>query len=81
MPQLILLDVMMPDMDGPSVLGRLRASSATAGIPVVFLTARAQAAEIERFKALGALEVIPKPFDAMTLATTVKAIWERQIGA
>jgi CheY-like chemotaxis protein len=76
-PQLILLDVMMPGMDGPTVLSRLRASPATARIPVVFMTARAQPGEIEQFRTLGALDVIPKPFDAMTLATTVNGLWQR----
>jgi CheY-like chemotaxis protein len=72
-PDLILLDVMMPVMDGPTTLKCLRKRSSTATTPVVFMTARAQAREIEQFVSLGAVGVIPKPFDPMTLATSVKA--------
>ncbi|MEA2904099.1 MAG: hypothetical protein QOI12_1486 [Alphaproteobacteria bacterium] len=71
-PDLILLDVMMPMMDGPTTLKRLRERPATANTPVVFMTARAQAREIEMFVSLGALGVIPKPFDPMTLAGSVR---------
>jgi CheY-like chemotaxis protein len=71
-PQLILLDVMMPNMDGPATLERLRNNSKTAGIPVFFMTARSQTPEIERFKSLGAKGVILKPFDPMTLAAEVQ---------
>jgi len=70
-PDLILLDVMMPDMDGPMTLLRLRERPQTAGIPVVFLTARARASEVNRFLSLGAAGVIAKPFDPMTLAAQV----------
>jgi two-component system, OmpR family, response regulator len=73
-PDVILLDVMMPEMDGPMTLEKLRAEPATAAIPVVFITARAQAHEVERFRALGASAVIPKPFDPMLLATQVRAV-------
>lgn len=76
-PQLILLDVMMPEMDGPTVLQRLRASPATEGIPVVFMTAMVQPEQVEPLRALGALDVIAKPFDPMTLSATVSRIWER----
>jgi CheY-like chemotaxis protein len=72
-PDLILLDVMMPAMDGPTTLKHLRERPKTNGIPVVFMTARAQAREIESFVSLGAVGVIPKPFDPMTLAQSVKA--------
>jgi CheY-like chemotaxis protein len=71
-PDLILIDVMMPVMDGPQTLGRLRECDATAQIPIVFMTARAQARELAHFLSLGAAGVIPKPFDPITLATTVK---------
>ena len=57
-PDLILLDVMMTDMDGPTVLGRLRADRRTAPIPVVFFTARAEGREHQRLRALGAAGVI-----------------------
>jgi CheY-like chemotaxis protein len=71
-PDLILLDVMMPDMDGPSTLARLRERPQTAGVPIVFMTARAQASERDRFLSLGAAGVIAKPFDPMTLAALVR---------
>ncbi len=74
-PDLILLDVMMPGMDGPSTLERLRADPATAGIPVIFLTAKVQPAEVVHYQSLGALNVIAKPFDPMTLAAQVRQIW------
>jgi CheY-like chemotaxis protein len=71
-PDLILCDVMMPVMDGPTTLARLRENPKTADIPVIFMTARAQARELEHFKSLGAAGVIPKPFDPMTLAASVR---------
>jgi CheY-like chemotaxis protein len=71
-PDLILLDVMMPIMDGPTTLKHLRQSPKTCQTPVVFMTARAQAREIEAFVSLGAVGVIPKPFDPMTLASSVR---------
>ncbi|MEQ8379162.1 response regulator [Parvibaculum sp.] len=67
-PDLILLDVMMPEMDGPETLRRLRENEKTNGIPVVFITARTQVAEVQRFLGLGARGVIAKPFDPMELA-------------
>ena len=75
-PQLLLLDVMMPGMDGPGLLAALRARPATAATPVIFLTAKAQPEEIARLRALGAIEVLAKPFDPMTLAEQVRASWQ-----
>ena len=72
-PDFILLDVMMPVMDGPETLVQLRESATTASIPVIFMTARAQAREVDHFRSLGAVGVIPKPFDAMTLAASVRS--------
>lgn len=72
-PDIILLDVMMPVMDGPEVLARLREKAATAKTPVVFVTARAQQAEIQTFATLDARGVIAKPFDPMTLAAQVRS--------
>lgn len=69
-PDLILLDVIMPDMDGPTVVERLRSDRRTAPIPVVFLTAYPEIAE--NFKELGAAGVIQKPFDPLTLAAEVR---------
>jgi CheY-like chemotaxis protein len=72
-PDVILMDVMMPKMDGPETLKHLREDARTAKIPVVFMTARAQTHEMEHFLSLGAAGVIPKPFDPMTLAAAVRA--------
>ncbi len=72
-PDVILMDVMMPVMDGPQTLTHLRADARTAKIPVVFMTARAQTREVEHFLSLGAAGVIAKPFDPMTLADAVRA--------
>ncbi|MEI9803262.1 MAG: response regulator [Pseudolabrys sp.] len=72
-PDVIVLDVMMPGMDGPATLARLQESKKTAKIPVVFMTARAQSSEIEHFRSLGAAGVISKPFDPMTLAASVRS--------
>ena len=75
---LLLLDVMMPGMDGPGTLKALRALAATADTPVIFMTAKVQATEVAMYKALGALEVIAKPFDPMTLAAQIQKIWATQ---
>jgi CheY-like chemotaxis protein len=72
-PFLILLDVMMPGMDGPTTLTHLRKEPRTADIPVLFMTARAQALEVQQLIALGAQGVISKPFDPMTLACLVRS--------
>jgi two-component system OmpR family response regulator len=60
-----------------ATLGALRADPATAQIPIVFMTARSQPAEIARYRSLGALDVITKPFDPLVLADQVRAIWQR----
>jgi two-component system, OmpR family, response regulator len=73
-PDVILLDVMMPGMDGPTTLKELKAEAATASIPVIFMTAKAQTHEIEMYLSLGALGVITKPFDPMTLAEEVSTL-------
>lgn len=72
-PDAILLDVMMPDMDGPTTLQKLQAQETTAHIPVVFLTAKVQPSERARFASLGAAAVLPKPFDPLTLASELAA--------
>ncbi|PYQ02701.1 MAG: two-component system response regulator [Acidobacteria bacterium] len=76
-PDVVLLDVMMPGQDGPATLQSLKADPATAAIPVIFLTAKALASELERLRSLGATGVLTKPFDAMTLAAEVRAILDR----
>jgi len=78
---LIVLDVMMPGMDGPTTLKALRSIPQTAATPVIFVTAKVQAKEIEQLKALGALDVIAKPFDPMTLPERIAAIWGRWASA
>ncbi|MDJ0848040.1 MAG: response regulator [Myxococcota bacterium] len=73
-PDVILLDVMMPGMDGPKTLSLLRDDPATADIPVIFLTAKAQRHEVEGFLALGATGVILKPFDVLTFADDIRRL-------
>jgi two-component system OmpR family response regulator len=74
-PDLILCDVMMPVMDGPATLARLRESPGTEKTPVIFMTARAQPRELEHFKSLGAAGVIAKPFDPLTLCAQVRDLY------
>jgi two-component system OmpR family response regulator len=75
-PDLILLDVMMPDMDGPTTLKELRKQPALDHTPIVFMTARVQPTEVQAYQALGASAVVPKPFDPMLLANQVNDIWK-----
>jgi CheY-like chemotaxis protein len=76
-PQLLLFDVMMPGMDGPSTLAKIREMEAYKATPAVFMTAKVQPNEIQSYLDMGAAGVIPKPFDPMTLATQIQEIWER----
>jgi CheY-like chemotaxis protein len=78
-PDVILLDMMMPAMDGSATLAALRAQPATAATPVIFLTAKAMRAEIDRLRALGAAGVLIKPFDPRTLPGEVRALLESQL--
>ena len=73
-PDVILLDVMMPEMDGPSVLKALRERPNVAAIPVVFITARTQSQDRQRLLQLGAVAVIGKPFDPMSLAKELRSV-------
>jgi CheY-like chemotaxis protein len=73
-PDVILVDVMMPGCDGPTTLARLREDPATARIPVIFITAKAQRREIEEFLAMGAEGVIVKPFDPLMLPEQIRQI-------
>lgn len=75
-PDMVLLDVMMPGMDGPTTLRALRALPGGELTPVVIMTAKVQPQEIAQYRQLGALDVIPKPFDPLALAERVRAIWE-----
>lgn len=79
-PDAILLDVMMPEMDGPTTLQALRRLPGLESTPVIFITAKVQAQEIAGYRDFGALDVIAKPFDPMTLAAQVEAIWQRSKG-
>lgn len=73
-PDVILLDMMMPFMDGPATLEALHENDATRDIPVIFLTAKAMTSEIEKLRRMGARGVLTKPFDPTTLAIQVKDI-------
>jgi CheY-like chemotaxis protein len=75
-PDLLLLDVMMPGLDGPGILKRMRSDSAIAHIPVIFMTAKAMAREIALFRQMGAVGVIAKPFDPMQLSKQVLSLWK-----
>ena len=73
-PDLVLLDVMMPGMDGPQTLQALRNRPEGLKVPAVFMTARLQPSEVEEYRAMGAIGVIPKPFDPMTLGDQIREL-------
>lgn len=73
-PDLMLLDVMMPGMDGPTLLNQLRKTANGARAQVIFMTARVQQNEVQQYLSLGAVEVIAKPFDPLTLARQIVGI-------
>ena len=74
-PDLMLLDVMMPEMDGPTTLKNLRTMPGLQNTPVIFMTAKVQVNEVNYYQSLGALGVIAKPFDPMQLATQIRQLW------
>ena len=76
-PDLILLDVMMPVMDGPSVLKEIRKNPEFKNIPVIFLTSKAQPSEIEELENMDVLGVIPKPFNTMQLYETIENLLDK----
>src|SRR5262249_28925056 len=76
-PELIILDVMMPGMDGPATLAELRKLDNAREVPVIFMTAKVQGPEAEDLRRLGAIGIIPKPFDPMTLARSVGELWDK----
>jgi two-component system OmpR family response regulator len=76
-PDLVLMDVMMPGLDGPSTLKRMRESILLADIPVIFLTAKVLPEEISQFLKLGAIGVIVKPFDPLKLYADLLALWQK----
>jgi two-component system OmpR family response regulator len=79
-PDFILLDVMMPDMDGPQTLAHIAQLIDIEQVPVAFMTAKVQPAEIAHYRSLGARDVIIKPFDPMQLAAQVRKIWSQPHG-
>lgn len=74
-PQLFLLDVAMPQMDGLTLLAKIREKPALSAIPVIFLTAKIQPQDMQTYQKLGVLGVIPKPFDPMSLAERIRELW------
>lgn len=80
-PQLILLDVMMPNMDGEETYRRIRDIPGLENTPIVFMTAKASNTDLTHLRELGALDVLVKPFDPMSLAEQVKAIYRDSIPA
>ena len=76
-PDLILLDLMMPRMDGRSTLKAIKLIPSVAGIPIVFFTARSQPKDLEELLKLGAIDIIIKPFDPVNLPAIVKGIWDK----
>jgi len=75
-PALVTLDVIMPRMDGPTTLKALRQLPGFATTPVIFMTAKVQPQEVAEYKALGALDMISKPFNPMTLASKLRQMLE-----
>lgn len=73
-PDLILLDVMMPGLGGPETLAQLQGNEATRNIPVIFMTARAREQDVQQYLSIGAIGVITKPFDPMTLPQNIRSI-------
>ncbi len=76
-PDLVLLDVMMPEMDGMTTIKKLKENETTKDIPVVFMTAKSQSHEIVTYMELGAVDVIKKPFDPMGLPVQLNNIWAK----
>ena len=76
-PDLLLLDVMMPEMDGVSTLREIRKLPTYSQTPAMFMTAKVQPQEVEQLLKQGAIDVIPKPFDPMTLAENIKSLWHK----
>ncbi len=78
-PDLLLLDVMMPDVDGPATLRALRGRESAADAPAVFMTAKVQAGDMAQYKRLGVFDVIVKPFDPMVLSDRIGQIWQQYL--
>ena len=76
-PELVLLDVMMPKMDGLQTLSELRKLPSLASTPVVFMTAKIQQAEKQQYLDAGAIAVVEKPFEPMELGDTLRALYQQ----
>jgi CheY-like chemotaxis protein len=76
-PDLVLLDVMMPVMDGPATLAAFRADPRLEDVPVIFMTARVRSTEVDAYLAMGADGVIAKPYEAENLSHQLTEIWDR----
>jgi CheY-like chemotaxis protein len=74
-PDIIILDFMMPDMNGSETLASLKKIPSIANTPVIFMTARVQTRDVEEYQSLGIAGIIAKPFDPMSLADEVRQIW------
>ncbi|MBO9376402.1 response regulator [Sphingomonas histidinilytica] len=79
-PDLVILDVMMPGLDGPATLAEIRRIEAAGQVPIVFFTAKLQRDEVDRLMSLGAAGVLGKPFDPITIADDIIAIWKAHDG-
>ncbi|QIT54886.1 response regulator [Aquisalimonas sp. 2447] len=79
-PDLILLDVMMPDMDGIETFNRLHERGAINNLPVILMTAKVHPEEMAHYREMGVFDVIPKPFDPMTVSEDIQRMWERYHG-
>jgi len=78
-PDLLLLDVMMPGMDGVTTLRELRKLPGLTAVPAMFMTAKVQPSEVAQLRQQGAIDVIPKPFDPMTLSENIRSLWHKHI--
>jgi two-component system, OmpR family, response regulator len=79
-PDIVLLDVMMPEMDGPTTFKAIRVMPEVKNVPIVFMTARSQTHEVKEYMDLGAIDVIRKPFDPVMLCGQIEQIWENYNG-
>ena len=79
-PDLLLFDVMMPGMDGPTAYQAIKELPELVNTPVIFMTAKVQPTEVAEYKNMGAIDVIAKPFDPMTLAEQIQTIWQQHCG-
>lgn len=80
-PDMLLLDVMMPGLDGPTTLKELRKKPSLADKPAVFMTAKVQPQEVAHYKEIGAVDVIVKPFDPTTLSDDVNKIYQKWLAS